>query len=66
MQAIQSGNSLAAIQIDEARKMRALMATNIQATTQAAAKDEKKEQLATEMINQLLDTSQAGSHMSGN
>ena len=57
MQALQSGNSLAAIQIDELRQMRALMATNIQAATQALMKDEKREQLSVERREQLMDKS---------
>ena len=57
MQAIQSGNSLAAIQIDELRQLRALMATNIQAATQALMKDEKREQLSVEQREYLLDPS---------
>jgi P-type conjugative transfer protein TrbJ len=57
MQAIQSGNSLAALQIDELRQMRALMAVNIQAATQALMKDEKREQLSVERREQLMDTS---------
>lgn len=57
MQAIQSGNSLAAIQIDELRQLRALMATNIQAATQAMMKDEKREQLSVEQREYLLDPS---------
>ena len=57
MQAIQSGNSLAAIQIDELRQMRALMATNIQAAVQAMMKDEKREQLSVERRELLMDKS---------
>ena len=57
MQALQSGNSLAAIQIDELRQLRMLMATNIQMTTQMAMKDEKREQLSKEQIDHIMDTS---------
>jgi P-type conjugative transfer protein TrbJ len=55
MQAIQSGNALAALQIDEMRQMRMLMATNIQMTTQMAMKDEKRGQLSKEQVDLLLD-----------
>ena len=55
MQAIQSGNSLAAIQIKELRDLRLMMATNIQAATQAQMKDEKREQLSVEQREFLLD-----------
>ncbi|UQZ88856.1 P-type conjugative transfer protein TrbJ [Deltaproteobacteria bacterium Smac51] len=65
MQAIQSGNSLAAIQIDELRQLRALMATNIQAATQAMMKDEKREQLSVEQREFLLDPSGLASQYQG-
>jgi P-type conjugative transfer protein TrbJ len=48
MEAITAGNQLASIQIAEAQKLRALMATSIQGTAQAVSKEEKKEQLAEE------------------
>jgi P-type conjugative transfer protein TrbJ len=57
MQAIQSGNSLAAMQVNEMRQLRALMATSIQSTTQAMMKDEKREQLSVERREQLMDKS---------
>ncbi|MDR1045351.1 MAG: P-type conjugative transfer protein TrbJ [Candidatus Adiutrix sp.] len=57
MQAIQSGNSLAALQIKELRDLRLMMATNIQAATQAQMKDEKREQLSVEQREFLLDES---------
>jgi P-type conjugative transfer protein TrbJ len=57
MQAIQSGNALAAMQVNEMRQLRALMATSIQAATQAMMKDEKREQLSVERREQLMDTS---------
>ena len=59
MQALQSGNSLAAIQIDELRQLRMLMATNIQMTTQMAMKDEKRGQLSKEQRDYIMDTSRA-------
>jgi P-type conjugative transfer protein TrbJ len=55
MEAIQSGNSLAAIQGDELRQLRALMATNIQAATQMSMKAEKREQLSMEQRKIILD-----------
>jgi P-type conjugative transfer protein TrbJ len=48
MEAISAGNQLSAIQIAEAQKLRALMATSIQGATQSSAKREKEEQLAEE------------------
>jgi len=65
MQALQSGNSLAAIQIDELRQLRMLMATNIQMSTQMAMKDEKREQLSQEQIDHIMDTSEAAAGYQG-
>jgi P-type conjugative transfer protein TrbJ len=56
MEAIQSGNSLAAIQVDELRQLRALMATNIQAAIQMGMKAEKREQLSMEQRKIILDS----------
>lgn len=44
MQALQSANQLSAMQLDENRKLRALLATSIQATAQVNAKAEKQDQ----------------------
>lgn len=55
MEALQSGNSLAALQVDELRQLRALMATNIQAATQMSMKAEKREQLSMEQRKIILD-----------
>lgn len=57
MQAISAGNSLAAIQIDELRQLRMLMATNVQMATQMAMKDEKRKQLSKEQMDHMLETS---------
>ena len=65
MQAIQSGNSLAAIQIDELRQLRAMLATSIQAATQAMMKNEKREQLSVEHREHLLDRSGLESQYQG-
>ena len=65
MQAIQSGNSLAAIQVNELRQLRMLMATNIQMTTQMAMKDEKRGQLSKEQLDHILDTSKMSSQYEG-
>jgi P-type conjugative transfer protein TrbJ len=48
MQAISAGNALSSIQIAEAQKLRALLATSIQSSTQSSEKKEKQEQLAHE------------------
>ena len=65
MQALQSGNSLAAIQIDELRKLRTMMAVNIQSATQALMKEEKREQLSVEQQEYLLDMSGLASQYQG-
>jgi P-type conjugative transfer protein TrbJ len=65
MQAIQSGNSLAAIQVSELRQLRALMAASIQSTTQAMMKNEKREQLSVEQRDYLLDDSGLASQYQG-
>ena len=65
MQALQSGNSLAAIQIDELRQLRMLMATNIQMTTQMSMKNEKRGQLSKEQIDHIMDTSKAAAQYQG-
>ena len=48
MEAISAGNQLAAVQIAEAQKLRALLATTVQSSVQYDAKREKEEQLAHE------------------
>jgi len=57
MQALQSGNALAAIQVDEMRKLRSMMAVSIQSATQALMKGEKREQLSVERREHLMDKS---------
>lgn len=53
MQALQAANNLNAMQFQEMREMRTLMATSIQAAAMAAAVDEKEEQIANEVWKQL-------------
>ncbi len=65
MQALQSGNSLAAMQVNEMRQLRALMAVSIQASTQGAMKDEKQEQAAEEMKKNFFDGSAFKSQYQG-
>lgn len=65
MQAIQSGNALAAIQIDEMRQLRMLMATSIQMTTQMSMKEEKRDQLSKEQIDHIMDTTGAKEQYQG-
>lgn len=65
MQAIQSGNSLAAIQINELRQLRMLMATSIQAATHITMKDEKRGQLSKEQMDHILDTSEMATQYQG-
>lgn len=57
MEAIQSGNKLSALQIDELRQLRMMVATSLQASAQAAAKAEKVGQSASEVNERLLDPS---------
>ncbi len=56
MQAIQSGNSLAAMQVSEMRQLRALMAVSIQAAVQAQQKDAKKAQADKAFMDQVFDS----------
>lgn len=56
MQALQAANNLTALQIEEMRKLRELMATATQAQTMAHMKDEKKEQLAKEIWQEMHKT----------
>ena len=65
MQALQSGNALASLQIDELRQLRALMAVNIQSATQALMKTEKLEQLSVERRERLMDKSGLASQYQG-
>jgi P-type conjugative transfer protein TrbJ len=65
MQALQSGNSLSAIQVEEMRKLRSLMAVSIQSATQALMKNEKREQLSVERREHLLDKSGLSSQYQG-
>lgn len=65
MQALQSGNSLAALQIKELRDLRLMMATNIQAAVQSQMKAEKREQLSVEQREFLLDESGLSSQYQG-
>lgn len=66
MQAIQSGNSLAAMQVNEMRQLRAMMAVSIQASTQVDMKDEKEKQAAREMEKKFFDTSALKSRYQSN
>lgn len=56
MQAIQAGNNLTALQLEEMRKLRELMATATQAQVMAHMKEEKKEQLAKEIWQEMHRT----------
>lgn len=54
MQALQAANNLTVIQINELRQTRELLATHIQATAQAQAKDLKEKQIASEEWKKFL------------
>lgn len=56
MQALQAANNLTALQLEEMRKLRELMATATQAQVMAHLKDEKKEQLAKEIWQEMHKT----------
>lgn len=57
MQALQAGNTLAAMQVQESRQLRELMATATQSQIASQMKAEKEDQLAKEMWRQATDTS---------
>jgi P-type conjugative transfer protein TrbJ len=56
MQAIESSNQIAALQLQEAQRLRSLLAVSVQAQTQKAMKDEKAEQIADEAWKKALST----------
>ena len=56
MQALQAANNLTALQIEESRKLRELVATAAQAEVMAHMKEEKKEQLAKEIWQEMHRT----------
>jgi len=58
MQALQSGNQLAALQVEEARQLRELLATNAQSALAAQMKAEKVTQADKEFWRKATDTSQ--------
>lgn len=55
MQALQSGNSLAAIQIDELRQLRTLLATDIQGVVKARESDAKKAEASKILMDQIYE-----------
>lgn len=56
MQAMQAGNNLAALQIQEMRQLRELVATMAQTSLQMALKEEKKEQMSQEIWREMHKT----------
>lgn len=56
MQALQAANNLTSLQLEEMRKLRELMATATQAQVMAHMKEEKKEQLAKEIWQEMHRT----------
>ena len=56
MQALQAGNNLAAVQIQEMRQLRELVATMAQTSLQMALKEEKKEQMSQEIWHEMHKT----------
>jgi len=65
MQAMQAGNQLAALQIQEFRQLRELMATSAQSTLTASMKKEKTDQMATEEWRTVTGTSDKYNDLSG-
>jgi P-type conjugative transfer protein TrbJ len=56
MQALMSANQLAAIQIQEARELRSLMATKVQSDLQSQMKAEKQEEMTQELWREAINT----------
>lgn len=56
MQALQAGNNLVALQIEEMRRLRELVATMAQTNLQMALKEEKKEQMSQEIWREIHKT----------
>ncbi|MDL2279243.1 P-type conjugative transfer protein TrbJ [Desulfovibrio sp. OttesenSCG-928-G11] len=60
MKAIQAGNQLAAIQVQEARQLRELMATVVQSDLSSQMKAEKERQMAEEAWRETIKTDRIG------
>ena len=60
MKAIQAGNQLAALQVQEARQLRELMATQIQSSLASQMKSEKENQMSEEAWRNTLKTNRIG------
>lgn len=60
MRAIQAGNQLASIQIQEARQLRELMATTAQSSLAAQMKAEKEGQMEQELWRDMTKTDKLG------
>lgn len=56
MQALQAGNNLASLQLQESRRMHELLAAGIQAGVQTQMKDAKKEQYLHEVMKEMSRT----------
>lgn len=56
MKALEAGNQLATMQLQEAQRLRSLLAISVQASVQKTMKDEKKEQIAEEAWKDALST----------
>lgn len=56
MKALEAGNQLATMQLQEAQKLRSLLAISVQATVQKTMKDEKQEQIEEEAWKDSLST----------
>lgn len=57
MQALSSANQLASLQIQEARQLRELVATQIQTDLSSKARDEKERQLSKETVRKIMNMS---------
>ncbi len=56
MKALEAGNQLASMQLQEAQKLRSLLSISVQASVQKTMKDEKNEQIAEEAWKSALTT----------
>jgi P-type conjugative transfer protein TrbJ len=55
MQALMAGNNLAAVQIQEARELRSLIATTVQSDLQSQMKSEKEAQMQEELQRKMFE-----------
>ncbi|WP_075354675.1 P-type conjugative transfer protein TrbJ [Desulfovibrio sp. DV] len=64
MKALEAGNHLATMQLQEAQKLRSLLSVSVQASVQKTMKDEKKQQIEDEAWKGALSTDKIGNFTS--